>query len=53
MKLYFGVTTFKWLSPQEKLYHGLTTFEWIFPLYNSGHLIKKIIDLIAKARYEI
>ena len=33
MKLYFGVTTFKWLiSPQEELYHGLTTFEWIFPL---------------------
>ena len=34
MKLYFGVTTFKWLiSPQEELYHGLTTFEWIFPLF--------------------
>ena len=38
MKLYFGVTTFKWVSPQEELYHGLTTFEWYFP-YNSGNLL--------------
>jgi hypothetical protein len=27
MKLYFSVSTFKWLSPQKELYHGLTTEE--------------------------
>jgi hypothetical protein len=44
----------KWLSPEEELYHELTTFNLsgYFP-YNSGHFIKKLIDLIAKARYEI
>ena len=27
MKLYFIVSTFKWLSPQKELYHVLTTEE--------------------------
>jgi hypothetical protein len=54
MKLYFGVTTFKssgYLSRKSYIMDP-PHLSGYFP-YNSGHFIKKLIDLIAKARFEI
>ena len=35
MKLYFGVNTFKWVSPQKELDHGIPHLSEYFP-HNSG-----------------
>ena len=35
MKLYFGVNTFKWVSPQKELDHGILHLSEYFP-HNSG-----------------
>ena len=54
MKLYFRVTTFKSSGylPRKSYIMGSPCLSGYFP-YNSGQLIKKLIDLIAKAKYEI
>ena len=50
MKLYFGVNTFKWVSPEKELDHGISHLSEYFP-YNSGiqsqYCTKNIVKLEA------